>query len=596
VSEPSEKTAAKGEGGKPVPGAPTNVPGGTGTKPPPPPPPATKAPPKNPGFVTCTIDGREVVAKPGTNMIEAAKQVGTEIPYYCYHPRLTIAANCRMCLVEVSNAPKLVPACQTPLSEGLVVKTKSEVVKENHRAVLEFILLNHPVDCAICDQAGECKLEDYYMQHDFRPSRLEGPKILRQKRKVLGPLVVLDQERCILCTRCVRFMNEVAKEPQLGVFGRGSHERIDVFPGSSLDSNYSGNTVDICPVGALLSRDFRFRARAWFLSTSPSLCSGCSRGCSTFIDFFGQETYRYRPRENEQINKSWLCDQGRLSYKYLNRDRVLAPVLGRGSEAQEISVAEAAKWGWDKLKPIARTPELAVLASPLASNEDLMFSLSFATEALGASQVYVGGRPPGDADHYLMTSDKNPNRRGLEWIAKGLSLAIKPFDELLSAIEAGSVKALYAVGGEIPTHPPALEGLLQRLELLIVQAINHGALTAFADLVLPVSPHSEDEGTFTNLDGITQRFRPAYPSRGASQPHWKWAADLGRAAGHAWVPNSAGDVFRETAKRIPELASFDWDGSAPPRQFRPGAGPLPTAADGRPVGYREFGPPRVRGI
>jgi NADH-quinone oxidoreductase subunit G len=195
-----------------------------------------------------------------------------------------------------------------------------------------------------------------------------------------------------------------------------------------------------------------------------------------------------------------------------------------------------------------------------------------------------------------MTSDKNPNRRGLEWIAKGLGVVIRPFEELLSAIEAGSVKALYAVGGEIPTHPPALEGLLQRLELLIVQAINHGALTTFADLVLPVSPHSEDEGTFTNLDGITQRFRPAYPSRGASQPHWKWAADLGRAAGHAWVPNSAGDVFRETAKRVPELASFDWDGSAPPRQFRPGAGPLPTAADGRPPGYREFGPPRVRGI
>jgi len=599
VSEPSEKTAAKGEGGKPVPGAPTNVPGGTGTKPPPPaPPPAGKppAPPKNPGFVTLTIDEREVVVKPGTNMIEAAKQVGSEIPYYCYHPRLTIAANCRMCLVEVSNAPKLVPACQTPVAEGLVVKTKTEVVKDSHRAVLEFLLLNHPVDCAICDQAGECKLQDYYMQHDFQPSRLDDRKVLRHKRKALGPLVVLDQERCILCTRCVRFMNEVAKEPQLGVFGRGSHERIDVFPGSSLDSNYSGNTVDICPVGALLSRDFRFRARAWFLSTSPSVCSGCSRGCSTWIDFFGQETYRYRPRENEQINKSWLCDQGRLSYKYLNRDRVLAPALGRGSDAQEIGAAEAMKWAWGKLEPIARTPKLAVLASPLASNEDLMFSLSFAKEALGASQVYLGGRPPGDADHYLMTSDKNPNRRGLEWIARGLGLATKPFEEVLSAIEAGSVRALYAVGGEIPSHPPAIESLLQRLELLIVQAINPGALSAFADLVLPVSPHSEDEGTFTNLDGITQRFWAAYPSRGASQPHWKWEADLARAAGHAWVPSSAGEVFGETAKRIPELASFDWDGAAPLRQLWPAGGPLPAAADGRPAGYREFGRPRVRGI
>ncbi|HYX92010.1 MAG TPA: 2Fe-2S iron-sulfur cluster-binding protein, partial [Myxococcaceae bacterium] len=419
-----------------MPGAPT---GSTAKQPgpgapPSPPPGAQRTPPKNPGMVTLTIDGKEVVAKPGTNMIEAAKQVGSEIPYYCYHPRLSIAANCRMCLVEVSpGPPKLQPACQTAIAEGQVVKTNTPRVEEQQRAVMEFLLLNHPVDCAICDQAGECKLQDYYMRYDHQPARLEGTKILRAKRKVLGPLVVLDQERCILCTRCVRFMSEVAKEPQLGAFGRGAHEYIDVFPGGQLDSNYSGNTVDICPVGALLNRDFRFRARAWFLSAAPSVCTGCSRGCSTFADFFAQDTYRYRPRENERINKSWMCDQGRLSYKYLNTGRPVRAYEGRGADRQEISREQALKKVAALLGPVAGKGGLAVLASPLASNEDLLATLTFAQETLGATEVYTGGRPYGQGDDFLMTADKNPNRRGLEWIARGLGLAIRPFDSLFEA-------------------------------------------------------------------------------------------------------------------------------------------------------------------
>ncbi|HZX43521.1 MAG TPA: 2Fe-2S iron-sulfur cluster-binding protein, partial [Myxococcaceae bacterium] len=383
-------------------------------KPPiPPPTPGPKPTPKHPGFVTVTVDGKELVAKPGANMVDAVKEVGSDIPYYCYHHRLSIAANCRMCLVEVSNSPKLVPACQTPMAEGMVIHTRSPRVQEMQRAVMEFLLLNHPVDCAICDQAGECKLEDYYQLHDYRPSRLEGEKLMRAKRKVLGPTVVLDQERCVQCTRCVRFMAEVAREPQLGMFGRGSAEYIDTFPGKQLDSNYSGNTVDICPVGALLNRDFRFRARTWFLSAAPSVCTGCSRGCSTFVDFMGQDTYRYRPRENEAINKSWMCDQGRLSYKYVNQHRLPAVMLGRGEDRREATVPEALRSVAEQFKALAGTEGLAVLASPLASNEDLLASLAFARDALGVRSVYIGGRPEGRGDHYLMTPDKNPNRRGL---------------------------------------------------------------------------------------------------------------------------------------------------------------------------------------
>ncbi len=588
MSQP-EKKRPTGQGGQPSDGGPT----GTTYKPGPPPPPPKEA--KNPGFITCTIDGKEVVAKPGTNMIEAARQVGSEIPYYCYHPRLSIAANCRMCLVEVSTSPKLQPACQTALTEGMVVKTNTPKVKDQQRATLEFILLNHPVDCAICDQAGECKLQDYYMRYDHRPSRLEGGKVLKDKRKVLGPLVVLDQERCILCTRCVRFMDEIAQQPQLGVFGRGSHEVIDTFPGQSLDSNYAGNTVDICPVGALLNRDFRFRARAWFLSAAPSVCTGCSRGCNIYVDFMGQDTYRYRPRECEEINKSWMCDQGRLSYKYLNQARALASLGGRGPNPPEASKQEAVKLAAMKLKPLIGQ-KIGVLASPLCSNEDLLAGLLFAKDVLEVKKVYVGGRPAGQADHYLMTADKNPNSKGLEWIAAAYGLTLSPFDELLQAMESGEVKALYALGCELPGDAAAFERAARKLELFVAQAINESPVTAQAHVLLATSTHVEDEGTFVQQDGIVQRFRKAYPPRGESQPHWKWASELSREMAGTDAYASSREVFKALAAKVPELAGFDWDGKAPPSQLRRGLNPLPAAADGRPPGYREMGVPRVKGI
>jgi NADH-quinone oxidoreductase subunit G len=567
----------------------------TAAKPPPPPGPSRPAP-KHPGLITLTIDGKEVVAKPGTNMIEAAKTVGADIPYYCWHHRLSIAANCRMCLVESSTSPKLVPACQTAIQEGMAVRTDTARVAESRRSIMEFLLLNHPVDCAICDQAGECKLEDYYQRLDAKPSRLEGEKILRHKRKVLGPLVVLDQERCVLCTRCVRFMDEVAKEPQLGMFGRGSAEYIDVFPGTALTSNYSGNVVDLCPVGALLNRDYRFRVRSWFLSTVASVCTGCSRGCSTYVDFMGQDTFRYRPRENDAINQSWMCDQGRLSYKPLNLERVLNASVGRGQDRREVPPAEALARATVQLKAMAGTAELAVLVSPVCSNEDLLAGLGFAKDALGVRSVYVGGRPDGAADKLLMRADKNPNRKGLEWVAGALGLALHPFAELLAAISKGNVKALYILGAEVPVALAEAAASLGQVEFVVTQAANASALTAQSDVVLPAATHVEDEGSFTQADGIIQRSRRAYPPRGDVQSHWKWVVDIMREFGFPVTYASARDVFRELAQKVPELAGFDWDKEAPPLKTTRGIQPLPTAADGRPPGYREFGTPRVRGI
>jgi NADH-quinone oxidoreductase subunit G len=568
-------------------------------KPPEPPKPAgppKPPPPKNPGFITCTIDGHEVIAKPGTNMIEAARSVGADIPYYCYHKRLSISANCRMCMVEASNAPKLVPACQTPLAEGQVVKTNTAKVKDLRRSVLELFLLSHPVDCPICDQAGECKLQDYYMRYDFQPSRLEGPKVMKNKRKVLGPQIVIDQERCILCSRCVRFMGEVAKAPQLGIFGRGSHERVDVFPGGTLDSNYTLNTVDICPVGALLSRDFRFRARSWFLSAAPTVCTGCSRGCNAYADFMGHDVYRYRPRENEAVNKSWMCDEGRLTYKPLNALRLVQAMAGRDADQHEVHRGEALKLAAAKLKPLAGSDELAVMVSPVCSNEDLLASLAFAKDSLGASAVYVSGRADGKADDILVTADKNPNRKGLTFVAASLELAVKPFAELTKAIEAGAVKALYAVGGEVPVDAADFAKTLARLELFVLQAMNEGPLVTQAHVALPVATHLEDEGSFVQDGGIIQRFRQAFPPRGDGQPHWRWAQELTRElAGTTGGYASSREVWKALASSVPEFAAFDWDAAAPVGQKRPGINPLPAAADGRLPGLREFVSFRAKG-
>jgi NADH-quinone oxidoreductase subunit G len=539
-------------------------------------------------MVTCTIDGKEVVVKPGTNVLEAAKHAGIEIPYYCYHKRLSIAANCRMCLVEMSNSPggKLQPSCQMPVAEGIAVKTETPRVKDQQRATLEFLLLNHPVDCAICDQAGECKLQDFYMKYDGQPSRLDIPKVEKGKRVPLGPLIVLDQERCILCTRCVRFMREVAKAPQLGVAQRGNESYITTFPGQPLDNQYSGNVVDICPVGALTSTDFRFRGRVWFMSAARSVCTGCARGCNTFLDYLSETTYRYRPRESEAVNQEWLCDDGRLSYKYLNAERVLAAREGRGAAGKAIPAAEAAARAGAVLKPLAEQGALAALLSPLASLEDLLAAAVVATEGLKLAEVYAGGHPDGWHDEFLKVADENPNRKGLEIVAQAFGLRVRPFGELVRAIEAGKVKGVWAVGAEAPD--PKAAPSFGKLEAFVCQAYSSGGLADVATLLLPAAPHSEMDGTFVNFEGRAQRFELAYWPRGDSRPHWALAGHLGRALGLTGRWKDAREVFEDLGKRLGgALGDFRWDG-LPSVPRRHGLTPMAAGTvDGRLPGYRE---------
>lgn len=558
-------------------------------KPPPPPGPPAPPPPKNPGMVTAVVDGREVVVKPGTTVIEAAQGMGIDIPYYCWHKRLSIAANCRMCLVEMSNAPggKLMPSCQVPLTEGVVVKTDTPKVKDQQRATLEFLLLNHPVDCSICDQAGECKLQDYYMQYDAQPSRLDIPKNVKGKRVELGPTVTLDQERCILCTRCVRFMREVAKNPLLGVANRGTRSVITTFPGKPLVDHYAGNVVDICPVGALTATDFRFRGRVWFMSTARSICTGCSRGCNVNLDYLDTTAYRLRPRENQAVNQEWMCDQGRATYKALNAGRVLTARVGRGAEGKAAGREEALQAAAAALAAARAQGGLAVLLSPMASLEDLLVACHVAKEGLGAAEVFVGGRPDGWQDDFLKKADENPNRKGVELAAQAYGLAVRPFADLVQAAKAGAVKALWAVGGKIPDEAGA--AALAQLPVLVVQSVNEGTLAAAATVLLPASPHAEADGTFVNFEGRAQRFEAAWHPRGEARPHFALCAGVGRALGLDAPWATARAAWLALSPRITGVSIWDfkWD-SLPSVGRRKGHLPLAAGTvDGRLAGQKE---------
>jgi NADH-quinone oxidoreductase subunit G len=457
------------------------------------------------------VDGREVEADPRDNLIEAARRIGVAIPYFCYHPRLSIAGQCRMCLVETSDAPgRLVPGCQVRVKEGMKVVTNSPAVRDNQRGCMEFHLINHPVDCAICDQSGECKLQDYYMEYDHQPSRIRTSKLNKPKREIFGPLVVYDAERCIMCTRCVRFMDEIAQEPQLAVVDRGSHSLISTFPGQPLDSKYSGNTVDICPVGALLNRDFRFQSRVWFVEKSPAVCTGCANGCNVYLESRGNLVYRLLPRRNEEVNQVWMCDEGRLTYHETNEKRVEEGDLARAIEL---------------LKPIAGKPGIGVSLSAHCTNEEAAAAFAFGAR-IGAEKYFLTARPDGEGDDFLLRPDKNPNRRGVQLAAKAAGVTLHDGVE--------GIKALVAF---------RTDGLLleKPLEVFIAIAQNQGIE---GQVTLPCQSVYEQHGSMINYYGRLQRTWPGVPAeRGESAPAWSWAERILAGLGIAGAPRSAAAAF-----------------------------------------------------
>jgi len=488
------------------------------------------------------VDGVEVEADARDKLIEAARRIGVSIPYFCYHPRLSIAAQCRMCLVETSDAPgRLVPGCQVRVKEGMKITTNSAAVKDNQRGCMEFHLINHPVDCAICDQSGECKLQDYYMEYDHQPSRIRVNKLNKPKREVFGPLVVYDAERCIMCTRCVRFMDEIAKEPQLAVVERGSHSLIATFPGQPLDSNYSGNTVDICPVGALLNRDFRFQSRVWFVNKSPAVCTGCSNGCNVYAESRGPLLYRLLPRRNEEVNQVWMCDEGRLTYHESNEKRVLWALVGQEAAAPQAAVDKVVAL----LKPLQGQPGIGVAISAQCTNEEATAAFLLGAQ-LGAERYFLCGKPPGGHDEFLVRGDKNPNTRGVQLAARAFGVKL----EEASGIDR--VKALVAFRTDGLTADA-----LKRLEVFVAIAQNEDA--AAAHVTLPGQSVYEQDGTLINWYGRLQRTWESLPAqREDAAPAWSWAARILEGLG-AIGPRSAAAAFQLLAERAPDLGGLSFD-------------------------------------
>lgn len=511
---------------------------------------------------TLEIDGQKVTVEDGLNLIQAAERLGIEIPHYCYHPGLTIAGNCRMCLVEIEKMPKLQIACNTRVGEGMVVKTRSERAKQVQAAVLEFLLINHPIDCPVCDQSGECKLQDYYMDYDRQESRFAlEDKVHKEKALDIGPLIMLDQERCILCTRCVRFLDEVTKTSELGIFQRGNHCAIDLFPGKRLETAYSGNIADICPVGALTNKDFRFRARVWYLERTPSVCASCATGCSIDIHHRRGEMYRFRPRHNPDVNQYWMCDEGRLSYKrYQGEGRLLQPVAREGDRWVVQSWEAARALVVDRIRAAlaAHGPSaVAAIVSAQSTNEEV-----FLADRLfgGQLQARIAGLSwsPAAASHddFLIDADKNPNSAGLRLLANRDA----GIDAVLRDARQGAIRVLVLLRSDLtgPYGEALVEALGDAAELVVVLDTHFSPTAEIADLLLPIGSFAETDGTFVNRGRRVQRVRESIPPPVQARPGWLVLGELARDLGGPAIPADASAVFAQLAASHPPFRHLSY--------------------------------------
>jgi NADH-quinone oxidoreductase subunit G len=500
--------------------------------------------------VNLTIEGRPVTVPAGTSILEAAKTAGVLIPHYCYHPGLPVAGVCRMCLVEVEKAPKLAPACATAVAEGQVVHVQSEKSLEARQGVLEMLLINHPLDCPICDQAGECELQDYTYQEGRGEGRYREPKRFNPVEDFGGDVIYVAN-RCILCTRCVRFMDDVAHHPILNVSERGDRAVIGKFEGEDMTHPWAGNVIDLCPVGALLSKDALNKARAWELDRGSSICPNCSQGCNTIMEARDNTIVRMRPRPNEEVNKYFMCDHGRLNYRWLNRrDRVDVPMVRHGATLAgcdwEIAVAEAGR--------VLAGKRVFVLASPMLSNEALFLLSEIVRRNGGAGAFRVTTGPeaplPGVEDLSLRR-DRAANVRGAELF--GFERSERPLERLT----AGDV--LMVADEELVGEDAA--GAARAGAVIVVGTTLPLWARHIAQVVLPIANMSEEEGTFTNVRGRVQRFSQIKAAPGFARPSWSALTDLLAVLGDSGAANRflASDVFTALAGAHPEFAGMSYD-------------------------------------
>jgi NADH-quinone oxidoreductase subunit G len=533
------------------------------------------SPPDDTPLVNVQIDGVWMKFPKGLNAIEAARRAGKFIPHYCYHPKLSVVGNCRMCLIETggpkmdaSRAPVLAadghpeinwvprPAigCATQVGEGTAIRTTSPLVEECRKGVMEFLLINHPLDCPICDQAGECKLQEYSVQYGNDHSRFVEEKVKKPKRVDIGERIVLDDERCIMCSRCIRFSKEAVHDDVLGFTERGSHTTLAVHPGRRFDNNYSLNTVDICPVGALTSKDFRFQMRVWFLKETKSICTGCATGCNTLIGSREEMVYRQTPRENEAVNSLWMCDQGRLGFHYIHSERRLTEPLAR--EGRQL-----APLSWGELIPrlAARlrdsVPEqIGIVASGRLTNEEA-FLVGEIRRALGGSAVLTDLVPRvGEADGFLRSADLNPNSAGVALM--GLSNQGRSLGDLRAAIEAGQIRALLVLHEDLVADAGWPVATLQKLDLLAVLGLLHNEMTAQADFVLPSASFAEKRGSMINAAGRLQRLNRAIAPPGHALDDWQILLKLKEALGGGNGLHTIEEVFKAMAAGVPAFSGL----------------------------------------
>ncbi len=489
-------------------------------------------------MVNLTIEGRSVSVSEGTSILEAAKLAGVLVPHYCYHPGLPVAGVCRMCLVEVEKAPKLAPSCATTVAEGQVVHVHSEKALEARKGVLEMLLINHPLDCPICDQAGECELQDYTYQEGRAEGRYRDPKRFNPVEDFGGDVVYVAN-RCILCTRCVRFMDDVAHDPVLTVAERGDRALIGKFEGEDLTHAWAGNVIDLCPVGALLSKDNLNKARAWELDRSASVCPNCSQGCNMIVETRDNQVVRLRPRSNEAVNKFFMCDHGRLNYRWMNRkDRVDAPLVQQGGVLATADWEVALRTAADLLKG----KRAFVLASPMLSNEALFLlgKVVAATTGAGTFRVFQGEEAPlPGIEDLALRPDRAANVRGAE--LAGFTRSDTP----LSAMSAGDV---LVVADEELAGIDVIDVAKAGAVIVIGTTLPAWARHT-ASVVLPIANCVEEDGTFTNLRGRVQRFLQAKAAPGLARPSFFVIGDLLAAMGQGqgyWTASQAFDALAST--------------------------------------------------
>ncbi|MGC3991069.1 MAG: molybdopterin-dependent oxidoreductase [Chthoniobacteraceae bacterium] len=520
------------------------------------------------------IDGVWMQFPKGTRAIEACRQAGSEVPHYCYHPKLSSPGNCRMCLIE-TGAPKMTPdrqpvldatgkpelnwsprpmiSCALDVSEGMGIRTHSKLVEDCRKGVMEFLLINHPLDCPICDQAGECKLQEYSVDHGHGQSRFLEHKVKKPKHVEIGPRVMLDAERCILCTRCIRFMKEVAKDDVIGIVERGTFNTIACHPDRALDSNYSLNTVDICPVGALTSTDFRFKMRVWFLKETKSIDVNCGTGSNILIGSRENVVYRITPRENEDVNSCWLPDSHRLNFKYLSSDaRLKTPEIRVQGKLSPTTWATAIQTAAEGLRKLSGN-QIAVIASGRMTNEEMFLARRLA-KTLNTTALEIVPRT-GEADGILISADRNPNTTGAQLLGLTGPTPGAKLKEIANGVTSGAIKGLVLLG-EDALNAGFAESTLSNLEVLVSMDILPSGSMPHSTVILPSSAFAEKRGSMINLQGRLQRLNQAVTPPGHARDDWEILRDLIQALSGGNGLYMIEDVFKQMAAETPALTGL----------------------------------------